>query len=233
MHQRAGSVARGIRAASRRWRWNLRRRRAWPRTAGPSNCARSPCQSHPRFQVTPVPVASSRGCARTIRRSKGAREKLRLDFNENPIGCSPAVRRALAQASPRRTISSYPEQASVRRKMAKSLRRQPGRIAAHQRHGRSAQPRSSTPSSKPNDKVLFVEPTYAMYRFYSELAGAKIVAPRYTREHAISHGSEVLAAAESARREFSSCRIRIARPAIFSLTATCAEFSKPRTNRWS
>ena len=29
--------------------------------------------------------------------------------------------------------------------------------------------------------MLFVEPTYAMYRFYSELAGAQIVAPRYDR----------------------------------------------------
>ena len=32
---------------------------------------------------------------------------------------------------------------------------------------------------EPRDNVLFVEPTYAMYRFYSELAGARIVAPRY------------------------------------------------------
>ena len=32
---------------------------------------------------------------------------------------------------------------------------------------------------EPRDTVLLVEPTYAMYRFYSELAGARIVAPRY------------------------------------------------------
>ena len=32
---------------------------------------------------------------------------------------------------------------------------------------------------EPGDAVLLVEPTYAMYRFYAELAGARIVAPRY------------------------------------------------------
>jgi histidinol-phosphate aminotransferase len=34
----------------------------------------------------------------------------------------------------------------------------------------------------PSDGVLLVEPTYAMYRFYSELAGAQIAAPRYNTE---------------------------------------------------
>jgi histidinol-phosphate/aromatic aminotransferase/cobyric acid decarboxylase-like protein len=35
---------------------------------------------------------------------------------------------------------------------------------------------------EPADAALLVEPTYAMYRFYSELAGAQIAAPRYTQE---------------------------------------------------
>src|ERR1700730_3780297 len=49
---------------------------------------------------------------------EGRTEKLRLDFNENPIGCSPAVRRALAKLTSAQ-ISAYPEQVSVRLKMAK------------------------------------------------------------------------------------------------------------------
>ena len=51
---------------------------------------------------TPVPVR------RAVERMRpynppleGRTEKLRLDFNENPIGCSPAVRRALAKLSRR------------------------------------------------------------------------------------------------------------------------------------
>ena len=32
---------------------------------------------------------------------------------------------------------------------------------------------------EPDDAVLLVEPTFAMYRFYSELAGARIQALRY------------------------------------------------------
>ena len=38
---------------------------------------------------------------------EGRTDKLRLDFNENPIGCSPAVRRALAKLSAA-AISAYP-----------------------------------------------------------------------------------------------------------------------------
>ena len=38
---------------------------------------------------------------------EGRTDKLRLDFNENPIGCSPAVRRALAKLSAA-SISAYP-----------------------------------------------------------------------------------------------------------------------------
>ena len=38
---------------------------------------------------------------------EGRTEKLRLDFNENPIGCSPKVRRALAKLSAAE-ICSYP-----------------------------------------------------------------------------------------------------------------------------
>src|SRR6202050_5783736 len=49
---------------------------------------------------------------------EGRTDKLRLDFNENPIGCSSAVRRALAELSSA-SISAYPEQETVRRKAAR------------------------------------------------------------------------------------------------------------------
>ena len=46
---------------------------------------------------------------------KAAREKLRLDFNENTVGCSPAVLRALSRITPEQ-LAMYPEyQATSRR----------------------------------------------------------------------------------------------------------------------
>jgi histidinol-phosphate aminotransferase len=130
---------------------------------------------------------------------EGRTQKLRLDFNENPIGCSPAVRRALAQLSAAE-ISAYPEQASVRRKMAKRFGASPEELLLTNGTDEALSLIVNT-FVEPGSRVLFVEPTYAMYRFYSELAGAGIVAPRYTADMEFPW-SEVLAALKRAPRVF-------------------------------
>ena len=108
---------------------------------------------------------------------EGRTDKLRLDFNENPIGCSPAVRRALAKLSAA-SISAYPEQETVRRKAAKYFGVEPSELLLTNGTDEALSLVVNT-FVEPRDTVLLVEPTYAMYRFYSELAGARIVAPRY------------------------------------------------------
>lgn len=108
---------------------------------------------------------------------EGRTDKLRLDFNENPIGCSPAVRRALARLSAA-SIASYPEQESLRRKAARHFGVAPDELLLTNGTDEAL---SLVVNSfvEPGDTVMFVEPTYAMYRFYAELAAARIVAPRY------------------------------------------------------
>ena len=101
---RLAPVVAGIRA----------RRKAWTRTAAPSRCA----SEAGRFRSG----GRSRECAPINPPLEGRTDKLRLDFNENPIGCSPAVRRALAKLSAA-AISAYPEQETVRRKGGEDLRR--------------------------------------------------------------------------------------------------------------
>src|SRR6204780_5289297 len=96
---------------------------------------------------------------------EGRTAKLRLDFNENPIGCSPAVRRALAKLSAAE-ISAYPEQASVRRKLAKFFDVSPEELLLTNGTDQALSLIGNT-FVEPKSKVLFVEPTYAMYRFYS------------------------------------------------------------------
>src|SRR5580704_1793918 len=170
MHQRAGGLACGpetVGACSRR----IRARR---RPRGPCSIGRGARMSAGAIRVR-----------RAVERMRpynppleGRTDKLRLDFNENPIGCSPAVRRALAKLSAA-SISAYPEQASVRRKLAKFFGVSPAELLLTNGTDEALSLIVNT-FVEPNDEVLFVEPTYAMYRFYSELAGARVVVPRYT-----------------------------------------------------
>ena len=148
----------------------------------------------------PVPVRSSVTRMRAYNPPlEGRTRKLRLDFNENPIGCSPAVRRALAKLSAAE-ISAYPEQASVRRKLAKFFGVTADELLLTNGTDEALSLIVNT-FVEPDNEVLFVEPTYAMYRFYSELAGARIVSPRYTAAMEFPW-DEVLAALKSAPRVF-------------------------------
>lgn len=108
---------------------------------------------------------------------EGRTNKLRLDFNENPIGCSPAVRRALAQLSAA-SISSYPEQETVRKRAAQHFGVRPDELLLTNGTDEALSLVVNV-FVEPADRVLLVEPTYAMYRFYSELAAARIVALRF------------------------------------------------------
>lgn len=128
--------------------------------------------------MKPIPV---RGAVERMRPYhpplEGRTNKLRLDFNENPIGCSPAVRRALAKLTAA-SISAYPEQETVRRKAARYFGVRPDELLLTNGTDEALSLVVNT-FVESRERVLLIEPTYAMYRFYSELAGARIVAPRY------------------------------------------------------
>jgi len=111
---------------------------------------------------------------------EGRTDKLRMDFNENPIGCSPAVRRALIKLAAA-SISAYPEQGAIRRKAARRFGVRPEELLLTNGTDEALSLVVDT-FVESGDRVLLVEPTYAMYRFYSELAGARVVAPRYDRD---------------------------------------------------
>ena len=111
---------------------------------------------------------------------EGRTKKIRLDFNENPIGCSPKVRRALAKLAAT-DICSYPEQETVRRTVARNFGVHPAELLLTNGTDEALHVIVGT-FVEPADSVLIVEPTYAMYRFYSELAGARLLAPRYSAE---------------------------------------------------
>ncbi len=108
---------------------------------------------------------------------EGRDGKLRLDFNENTIGCSPLVRAAIRNLTSA-AVSMYPEPASVRRELAKFFGVRADELLLTNGTDEALHLIVDT-FVEPDDKVLLVEPTFAMYRFYSELAGAHIHALRY------------------------------------------------------
>jgi histidinol-phosphate aminotransferase len=108
---------------------------------------------------------------------EGRDGKLRLDFNENTIGCSPKVRAAIRNLTSA-TVSMYPEQESVRRELARFFEVHPDELLLSNGTDEALHLIADA-FIEPDNAVLLVEPTFAMYRFYSELAGARIQALRY------------------------------------------------------
>jgi histidinol-phosphate aminotransferase len=108
---------------------------------------------------------------------EGRDGKLRLDFNENTIGCSPLVRQAIRNLTSA-AVFMYPEQESGRREMAKFFGVHADELLLTNGTDEALHLIVDT-FVEPNDAVLLVEPTFAMYRFYSELAGARVQALRY------------------------------------------------------
>jgi histidinol-phosphate aminotransferase len=108
---------------------------------------------------------------------EGRDGKLRLDFNEHTIGCSPQARQAIRNLTSA-TVSMYPEQESVRRELAKFFSVHANELLLTNGTDEALHLIVDT-FVEPDDAVLLVEPTFAMYRFYSELAGARVQALRY------------------------------------------------------
>jgi histidinol-phosphate aminotransferase len=108
---------------------------------------------------------------------EGRLHKVRLDFNENTAGCSPAVVRALARLSPKQ-LAMYPEYGKSTREVARYFG-----VGAEElmlANGADDALRAVFDAFvEPGSRVLLCEPTFPMYRFYAEIFGAKIRVCRY------------------------------------------------------
>jgi histidinol-phosphate aminotransferase len=112
--------------------------------------------------------------------NEGRAGKLRLDFNENTVGCSPAVLRALSRMTAEQ-MAIYPEYQVTTRRLARFFRVRPEEI--HLTNGiDDALHLIADTFIEPGDSVLVAEPTFDMYRFFAELAGARVVALRYDEQ---------------------------------------------------
>ena len=111
---------------------------------------------------------------------EGRAGKLRLDFNENTVGCSPAVLRALSRMTGEQ-MAMYPEYQATTRRLARFFRVRQDEILLTNGIDDALHLISDTFIER-GDSVLLAEPTFDMYRFFAELAGARVIALRYDEE---------------------------------------------------
>src|SRR5207302_7507887 len=103
--------------------------------------------------------------------------KLRLDFNANTIGCSPAVMRALRKITPEQ-LAMYPEYENSLRRLAAYFGVRPSEMLLTNGVDDALRLFMEV-FIEPGDAVLIPEPTFSMYRFFSQVAGARIISVRY------------------------------------------------------
>ena len=109
--------------------------------------------------------------------AEGRRGKIRLDFNENTTGCSAAALKAIRHLSAK-DIASYPEYEVLTREIARYFRVKPPELLLTN-GGDDALRVFFDTFVEPGTHILICEPTFPMYRYYAEIAGANVETLRY------------------------------------------------------
>jgi histidinol-phosphate aminotransferase len=112
--------------------------------------------------------------------AEGRLGKIRLDFNENTAGCSPAVLRALAKITPQQ-FAMYPEYLALTKRLARYFRVRPEELMLTN-GGDDALRVFFDAFVDAGSHILICEPTFPMYRYYAEIFGARIEVERYSSE---------------------------------------------------
>ena len=103
----------------------------------------------------------------------GRAGKLRLDFNENTVGCSPRVIEFLREKLTAEALPVYPEYVEAMRELAAFFGVAADEFLLTNGTDEAIQVLINTYVDD-GDDVLLLRPSYAMYRFYAELAGADV-----------------------------------------------------------
>jgi histidinol-phosphate aminotransferase len=131
--------------------------------------------------------------------AEGRANKMRLDFNENTTGCGPAVLRALAKLTPQQ-FAMYPEYQKPTARIARQLGVRTEELLLTN-GGDDALRVFFDTFVEPRSHVLICEPTFPMYRYYAEIAGARIAVCRYDAQQRFPL-KEILAALRKKPRVF-------------------------------
>jgi histidinol-phosphate aminotransferase len=110
----------------------------------------------------------------------GRADKLRLDFNENTVGCSPRVIERLRECLSAGQLAVYPEYGEAKREIADHFHTTAEQFVFTNGTDEAIQVLINAYVDD-GQEVLLLRPAYAMYRFYAEVAGAKIREIDYQR----------------------------------------------------
>ena len=119
--------------------------------------------------------------------------KLRLDFNENTIGCSPHVIEFVTKRLTGDQLSMYPDYKEAFAEFAVFFGVSTNEFALTNGTDEAIQLLVNT-FVNPGDDVVLLNPSYAMYRFYASLAGAEIREIDYRSQGFVFPCDELLAA---------------------------------------
>lgn len=103
----------------------------------------------------------------------GRADKLRLDFNENTVGCSPRVIELLKQRLDAGGLAVYPEYGEAKAAIADFFHVSPEQFVFTNGTDEAIQIFINTYVDD-GQEVLMLRPAYAMYRFYAQVAGARV-----------------------------------------------------------
>ncbi len=112
---------------------------------------------------------------------EGRRGKMRLDFNENTVGCAPEVVRALRRTVNSAWLSCYPEYDASRRVLAEYFGVQPDEMILTNGTDDAIKMICDT-MVDPGDVLVVPAPTFPVYQFFHEVAGGQVVRVRYEED---------------------------------------------------
>lgn len=129
----------------------------------------------------------------------GRQGKLRLDFNENTVGCSPRVLEFLRRHLSEDALAVYPEYGEARAELAAFFGVAPEQLLLTNGTDEAIQLLVNTYVDA-GEQVCLLKPSYAMYRFYAEVAGAEVREIPYRAETLAFPLEELLAAVSNRTR---------------------------------
>ncbi|HXC47249.1 MAG TPA: histidinol-phosphate transaminase [Candidatus Sulfotelmatobacter sp.] len=112
--------------------------------------------------------------------AEGRRGKIRLDFNENTTGCSTAALAALRRLNGKE-LAMYPEYQAPTKILARYFGVKPEELLLTN-GGDDALRVFFDTFVEPSSHILICEPTFPMYRYYAEIAGARVETLHYSKE---------------------------------------------------
>lgn len=129
--------------------------------------------------------------------AEGRWGKIRLDFNENTTGCGDAALAALRRLSGKE-LAMYPEYQAPTKILARYFGVKPEELLLTN-GGDDALRVFFDTFVEPGSHILICEPTFPMYRYYGEIAGARVKTLHYSREMAFPLAAVLKALRENPR----------------------------------